>query len=236
MVAVYRLLLLLVPCLGLAQEQLNVAVTASFKPVLETLADPFTESTNIQLSLSSASSGVLYQQIVSGAPFDVFFAADAERPRLLVDRLQLPVNARRDYAMGQLVLVINNTALSGITDLKDYSGRVILANPAHAPYGLAAQQVLDRVGFQGERVLANNVTQARQYLSLGLADVGLIAASVAQGFDDVVELDRTEYDAIRQQLVIVKPSDRVDALIRFLDTPFAKDIIQQQGYRLPESP
>ena len=109
-----------------------------------------------------------------------------------------------------------------------------MANPALAPYGLAYQKVLDPAGFQGERILTNNVIQARQYLSLGLAEVGLIAASVAQGFAQVIEVDASLYPAIKQQLLIVKPSAQAQAFVSFLASSDALDMIEQFGYQRPE--
>ena len=134
----------------------------------------------------------------------------------------------RTYAVGKLVLVTAKPMR--FEELGRYAGRVVIANPTHAPYGVAAAQVLSEVGFLGERVLASNVTQARQYLSLGLADVGLIAASVAQGFEHVLHVDPEYYDVINQRLLVIKPSPETAALLTFLASPAALDIIQQQGY------
>lgn len=217
-----------------ASESLNVAVTASFKPVVDSFAKDFFEVTNIRLNVSSASTGVLYQQVLAGAPFDVFFAADVDRPQQLAREMKLPDSARVTYAEGLLVLVTNLPSVQSVNDLALYDGRIVMANPQHAPYGVAAEQVLDAVGFSGERVLANNVSQARQYLSLGLADIGLIAASVAQGFETVVAIDGSRYDDILQQLVVIRPSNLTEALLAYLDSDTGQHALVQHGYLNPQ--
>ena len=231
---IFRFFICLIPVVSFAQESLNIAVTASFKPVLEALAEPFEAQTNINLNISSASTGVLYQQVLSGAPFDIFFAADDKRPALLSNQLSINENNLRIYAVGKLVLVVNGKRGFELADLSNYQGRVVIANPTLAPYGIAAKKVLQEVGFGGQLVLANNVTQARQYLVLGLAEVGLIAASVAQDFEQVTEIDATKYDVINQQLLVIKPSDRAQSLLTFLNSAIARDIIRHYGYELPE--
>ncbi|MGL5696075.1 MAG: molybdate ABC transporter substrate-binding protein, partial [Plesiomonas shigelloides] len=83
---------------------LKVAVAANFKPTLEQLATQFQQQTGDQVAISSASSGVLYQQIVNGAPFDLFLSADCERPERLEKEGRIVPNSRFTYARGQLAL------------------------------------------------------------------------------------------------------------------------------------
>jgi molybdate transport system substrate-binding protein len=218
-----------------AGESINVAVTASFKPVIEELTPIFESTYGVELRVSAASTGVLYQQIISGAPFDVFFAADSERPEQLIQTLNLNEARKKTYAFGSLVLVTNSENVRSLNDLMNYQGRIIIANPAHAPYGIAAVEVLQTYPTKADLVMANNVTQARQYLSLQLAPVGLIAASVAKGFDNVIEIDRRLHTSIEQQLVILNDSANVSAFVEFLSSREVESIILDNGYQLPNS-
>ena len=91
------MLLLTISSLWVAASaaQLKVAVAANFKPTLETLAKTFEQETGHRLLISAASSGVLYNQIVYGAPFDVFLSADVERPIRLEAQGLTPPTARQ---------------------------------------------------------------------------------------------------------------------------------------------
>lgn len=227
------LVLLLSPLLA-AAEDLNIAVTASFKPVLNALVPLFEAQSGVQLTLSSASTGVLYQQIRNGAPFDLFFAADSDRPEKLMTALDLAPERRQTYAIGRLVLVTTDSKVRDLSDLAGYDRRVIIANPTHAPYGLAADQVLNRLAFSGPRVLANNVSQARQYLSLNLAGVGLIAASMAQGLEGVQPISSEHHSPILQQLVVLTDHPANAEFLTFLMRPETQAVIESYGYDLPE--
>jgi molybdate transport system substrate-binding protein len=235
MVRLILLFLLWLPLMTAASETLNIAVAASFRPVIEQLAPRFEQKTGIKVQVSSASSGVLTQQIIAGAPFDLFFSADAKRPEAVAEVLQLPASSVQAYALGTLVLISTEPTVLSVSDLADYQGKVILANPQHAPYGVAAAEVLDHVGFQGDRVQANNVAQARQYISLALAPVGLIAQSVATDLAPQFGIGPSLYSDIVQKRVVVQSSDRVNRFLEYLKLPGSVQVIESFGYRVPSN-
>ncbi|EAR08187.1 molybdate ABC transporter substrate-binding protein [Reinekea blandensis] len=231
------LILILLACVwASAEERLNVAVTASFRPVLDHLAADFEAQSGIRLNLSSASTGVLYQQIRNGAPFDLFFAADRARPELLQQQWSLVESRRQTYAIGQLVLVSDDPAVQTVADLSQYEGRVVIANPALAPYGEAAQAVLDAQRFPGTPILANNVSQARQYLSMKLARVGLIAASVASGLNWVQDVPDQDAISLEQQLLVLTDHSANAQFLQYLQKKSSQAVFRQFGYRLPGDP
>ena len=126
---------------------IRVAVAANFKPVLDVLAEQFEQKHNARVLVSSASSGILYNQITHGAPFDLFLSADDELPaRLEQDGLIVP-GSRQTYAYGRLVLWSHLDNPLTLTTLDKYKGRLAIANPALAPYGLAAQQTLEKMNL-----------------------------------------------------------------------------------------
>src|SRR5690606_2197933 len=121
---------------------------------------------------SSGSTGSHYAQIRNGAPFDAFFAADDERPRLLEEEGLTVPNTRVLYALGRLAL------WSLRPDYVDEGGRALetesfrflaIANPDVAPYGAAARDVL----------VARNLWQALQPRLVRGQDVGQTYSFVA---------------------------------------------------------
>ncbi|NIO45960.1 MAG: molybdate ABC transporter substrate-binding protein, partial [Planctomycetales bacterium] len=60
--------------------------------------------------------------------------------------------------------------------------RVAIANPEHAPYGVAARQALQTAGvwdvIQPKLVLGENVRQALQYAETGNVDAVLVPLSL----------------------------------------------------------
>ncbi len=127
--------ILLAPGAGFAAE-LKVAVASNFRHTMQALKQQFEAQSEHQVSLIFASSGKLYAQIQNGAPFDVFFSADEERPRLLVQNSFAIRDSRFTYAIGRLALC------SSIDHYVDPGGEILehgdfdhlaIANPRHAP-------------------------------------------------------------------------------------------------------
>jgi len=127
-----------------------VAVAANFIDVHHELARRFEELTGHRATTSSASTGQLYAQIVNGAPFDVFLAADAERPRLLEEADLAVPGSRFTYAVGRLALYgpgLDSVRPDGADLVEGTYTHLAIANPATAPYGAAAEEVILAIGI-----------------------------------------------------------------------------------------
>lgn len=80
-------------------QGLTVAVAANFAPAMEEIRQLYTQETGTSIQVTVSSSGKLYTQIRNGAPYDLFFSADMQRPEMLYsdDKCDLPV----EYVQGQ---------------------------------------------------------------------------------------------------------------------------------------
>lgn len=183
----FRLLLILC-CFAapaLAASPAPVAAAADLRLVLPPIAEACQAETGERVSLSFGSSGQMVQQTLNGAPFQLLLLADAS----LADRLAAaePGVERRPYALGRLALVA--TRASGVTDLASLKAAILagrirhlaIANPAHAPYGVAARAVLAGLGVADTAplVLGENVAQALSFVATGAAEVGIVALPLA---------------------------------------------------------
>jgi molybdate transport system substrate-binding protein len=236
------LLLLLSLCPGpaLAAEALLIAVASNFQPALEVIAGQFTAQTGQRVELISGSTGKHYAQILQGAPFDLFFAADSERPRRLEQAgIALP-GTRFRYAEGELVL------WSPQADRVDPQGEILrdgsfrrlaIANPRLAPYGLAAQQTLQSLGLwdglQDRLVRGENIAQAFHFVHSGNAELGLLARSqivtTAVG-GSYWMVPRDLHRAIEQHAVLLREGEAARAFLRYVRSPAALEIIHRFGY------
>ena len=231
--------------------QLKVAVASNFKPVLATLAATFEQETGHSLLISAASSGVLYNQIIYGAPFDLFLSADVQRSAQLEERGLTLAGSRQLYASGVLVLwrprVDKRRSALTLNDLIDHQGRLAIANPATAPYGVGAQQVLENLGLwpsiQSRLVKGASIAQAWQFVASGNAPAGLVAKSQVKDhvYDTtrVLQIPDSMYQPIKQELVILKRTrepEAARALADFLLSPAAQKIIAENGYNPMRKP
>ena len=224
-----------------------VAVAANFMKPMKQIAQAFAKDSGHQAQLSFGASGQLMAQIQHGAPFNVLLSADAAIPAQLVQKGLAVPNTSFTYAVGQLVLWSADPKLvDGQGDVlrKGSFQRIARANPKLAPYGAATVQVVERMGLaaalQNKWVQGENINQTHQFVASGNADLGFVAlsqvgalASQPKGSMWLVPSDW--HDPILQNAVLLskgKDNPAAIALMAFLKTSTAREIIRQAGYRL----
>lgn len=223
-------------------DEVNVAVAANFTAAMKEVAQAFEAKTGHKAVLSFGSTGKLYAQIVHGAPFGVFLAADQARPRKLVDDGQ--ADREFTYATGKLVLWSKQADLikdsADVLKGGDYK-RLAIANPKTAPYGAAAMQVLESLGLAASAmpklVRGDSIAQTHQFVATGNTELGFVALAQVvldeSGSRWVVPQDL--YDPIRQDAVLLSKGEGQPAAIALMDylkSDEAKAIIERYGYGL----
>ena len=210
-----------------------VAVAANFARVAESLKPVFEASTGYSVIFASGSTGKLYAQITNGAPYDMLLAADQMRPQLL-EQAGLGWE-RQTYARGLLTLWQPETGGIGEDTLRqgDFV-HLAIANPALAPYGLAAREALMAMGLwealQGRIVMGQNVGQAFALVASGNAELGLVAQSYATGQGAGWPVPEGLYSPILQDAVLLSDNPAAVAFMAFLATEPAQEIIRAAGY------
>ncbi|GAA5186862.1 molybdate ABC transporter substrate-binding protein [Ferrimonas gelatinilytica] len=221
--------------------ELRVAVAANFHPLFEHLAVEFERQSGVEVRIASGASGALFTQIVHGAPYDLFLSADATRPQRL-EQMGLTVpGSRTTYAIGVLAFWDRQLPASELR-LRQWHGRLAIANPRLAPYGAAAESVLRRLGMterlKGKLLRGNSVSQAYQFIDSGNVPGGLVALSLlkARGVPPAQywPVPTSWYDSLEQQGVILKRTrepEAARALMTFLLQQERR--LAQAGYALP---
>ncbi len=227
-------------------DEINIAVAANFTGVMKQLEQRFEAETDHDVLVSYSSTGKLYSQIKHGAPYEIFLAADVKHPQQLIDEGDAVVDSLFVYAVGQLVL------WSQQADLIDKQGDVLktgkfthlaIANPKIAPYGLAAQEVLNKLNLwdivQDKLVQGDSITQTYQFVFTGNAELGFIALSQyidAGKVGSHWRVPQELYTPIEQAAVLLKNGaqhEAAKAFISFLHSDAAKTIIEKFGYAVP---
>ncbi len=228
------LALFLVACPAMAGT-LHVAGASNFQVPLKELARTFEAETGHEVIVSSGATGLLFSQIANGAPYDVFLAADQQRPlRAIAEGLAVP-GSDFTYAIGRLFLLMPDQDRLVEEDVPDLAGlsRVSVANPRTAPYGVAAIQVLDSLDIGGiEIAYAQNVAGVAAAVQSGAVPAGLTALSLAGDRGGwVVPADL--YDPIRQDAVLLVRAEQnaaARAFLEWLQTEPARAVIRKHGY------
>ena len=204
-----------------AGPELLVAAAADLAGVKEPLAQAFERATGLKVRFTLGASGMLARQIEQGAPYDVFLSANEGFVTELAKAGRLAPDSVRVYAYGRLGLWSRDGSVKSPEDLK--SARVLhvaIANPAHAPYGAAAREFLERQGLwkalEPKLVFGENVRQALQYAESGNADAVITAWSLLYDRGGVL-LPDTGHAPIRQAGGVVTGRPNEPAARKFLD-------------------
>lgn len=237
-------------------DTLRLAVASNFATVIDDIAAGFERDTGHELSVSLGSTGKHFAQILHGAPFDVFLAADTERPERLESTGRIVPGSRFTYAIGRLVAwAPRRDSLRLPADLAkptadrlepgaDYR-RVAIANPRLAPYGRAARDTIVGLGLWDEvsprLVRGENIGQTFQFVYSGNADIGFVAASQLVTHAQRIRGARWEvpadlHDPIEQQAALLRDSEAGRAFMAYLRSTGARQMIHDAGYRLADYP
>ena len=220
----------------------QVAVAANFMGPAREISAAFKAATGHNAILSFGASGQFYAQLARGAPYEVFLSADADRPkRAEQDGLGVP-GSRFTYATGRLALYSKTPGLVDSRGAVLASGRfskLAIADPALAPYGVAAVQTLRKLGvYDGVRpklVMGSSISQAYQFVETGAAEVGFVAYSqvIDQPGGSRWLVPAADHAPIEQQAILLRtgqhnPASR--AFLVFLKSSAAKAIVRRYGY------
>ena len=228
-----------------AAATVQIAVASNFMEPAKEIATAFTAQTGHQANLSFAPSGQIYVQLTHGAPFEIFLSADKERPQQAEKDGFSVYGARFTYAVGRLVLYSTRPGFV------DANGKVLargdfehlaIADPAIAPYGLAAVQSLRKLGLydrlKPKIVQGSSIAQTFQFVQTGAAEVGFVALSQVinrpEGSRWIVPA--TLHSPIDQQAVLLKTganNPAAKAFMAFLKSATARAIIRSYGYETP---
>ena len=237
----------------LSAAEIAVAAAADLKFALDALVREYgTNQPNNSVRVTYGSSGNFYTQLQNRAPFDLYFSADIEYPRKLV---QAGFGADTNvfvYGVGRLVIWVPRQSsldvesLGGQALLATTVKKIAIANPQHAPYGVAAvaamksMHVYERV--EPRLVFGDNVGQAAQFVQSGAADVGLIALALAlapqlreQG--RYWEIPLAAYPRLEQGGMIMKWAKDPVATRNFRDfvlSPHGRDVLRRFGFSRSE--
>lgn len=245
--------ILALPSLALAgpARTLSVAAAANLKPAMEALTRGFeAERGDVKVTVTLGASGSLFAQIENGAPFDVFFSADAEYPRRLVEAGLGGKDDERVYALGKLAVWAPRGSPLRLEEegLRAVAGpavkKLAIANPAVAPYGRAAEAALRSAGIhdavKGRLVLGQNVSQAVQFAQSGAADAAVVPLSLTFSPElaggKVLALPEGSYPRQEQSALVLghaREPELARAFVRWVTGPRGRELLARYGYGLP---
>lgn len=235
----------------LSTASARVAAAADLQLALREMVDQF-QASNPQhsISLTFGSSGVFTSQLLQGAPFELFFSADAA----YIDRLEsegLVMGQPYDYALGRIAFYSRqmietdqaDSAFQHWLDTRSNTAKLSIANPRHAPYGVAAMGWLTGLGkaeqVRSYRVLGENAAQAVQFVLSGAAEAGVVAWPLLKGRDDLPGkawlIPESEHPPLNQRAALMNnASEAAQAFFDYIQQPDAQHILIRYGFGIPD--
>jgi len=226
-----------------AQGELAVAAASDLTPAFEELGREFESTSKTKVIFMFGSTGLLTKQIENGAPVDLFAAANVSYIDQLDQKGLIVPDSRTIYARGRITLWTTNDSplrFEGIADLaRPEVQRIAIANPDHAPYGLAARQALESVHIwdrvKPKLVYGDNIRQTLQYAETGNVDVAIVALSLSVQSRGRWSLIPEElHQPIDQGLGILKTSQHEQAaraFVEFIRGPQGQAIMKKYGFQ-----
>ncbi|MEQ6916217.1 molybdate ABC transporter substrate-binding protein [Halomonas aquatica] len=236
-----------------------VAVASSLQFAFPELVEEFRSQGGPPVRVNYGASGNFRRQIAQGAPFELFLSAD-EQSVLALHDAGFTESAGVIYAVGRLswiqrpgrgALPSDHAPLSAveaaIATYRDGEGRqrVALANPEHAPYGIAARQALQRAGLWEDsaplRVMGENVSQAARFALADEARGGLVAYSLALAPSLADQAEHVLVPAgwhapLHQRMALMRGAgDEARALYQWLEGEQARVILRRFGFQPPDA-
>jgi len=240
----------LAPSRAMAQTRIKVAAASNLKFVLADLAALYKQQSGVQVDVNLGASGNLARQILQGLPVEQFISADEAWVAELAKAGRTVDDGQR-YATGRLALVVPknsalplNQGLVAVVHALKPNDKFAIANPALAPYGVAAQEALQRAGARplaaSQKVLGDNIGQATQFVATGAAQAGITALALAQAPEiahsvQILPLSTDLHAPLHQRMVLLKGAGAAAAdWHRFLLSPSAQAVFLRHGYALPQ--
>jgi molybdate transport system substrate-binding protein len=230
---------------GLAQggkPALTISAASNLIPAFEEIGERFEDETSIEVEFNFGASGQLADQIIQGAPVDVFASADAAYINELLEEGLLVESSITEFARGRIVLWMaegSNLELTVLQDLSQLSVETLMvANPAYAPFGKAAREALESAGMwdviTDKVVYGSYVSQTLHMAEAGSADAAIVALSLVIGGDgDWILIPETQHKPIRQVMAVLRGTEYKEearAFIEFVKSETGQEILRRFGF------
>ncbi len=228
-----------------ASQELSVSAASSLKAVMTDLGAAFDAANGTKTSFNFEASGTLQTQIEAGAPADVFASAAMKQVDALDGQGLVEAGSVKVFASNEIVLVVPADSTLGISSFEELAGadvkRVTYGDPAAAPHGVAAEQILDTLGLfdqvKPKVIYAANVTQALEYVANGEVDAGIVFSTEATVAGEKVKVAATSepswHGLIAYPAAVVSSSGNkllAQAFVDFLVGTDGQTILQQYGF------
>jgi molybdate transport system substrate-binding protein len=247
---VFCALALLAGCRGETTESarpqtLTVSAASDLTPAFQEIGKEFERQEGTKVTFNFGSTGQLTQQIEQGAPVDLFAAANVSFVEGLERKGLIIPDTKALYAQGRITLWTRDDSALKLERIEDLARpefrKVAIANPEHAPYGLAAREALQAAGVweavAPKLVYGENISQTLQYAESGNVDAAVVALSLStQSKGRWVLIPAELHGPLNQALAVIKATKHEQEARRFaafVNSGRGRGVMRRYGFVLP---
>lgn len=228
-------------------RSITVSAASDLTPAFREIGRLYERETGTKVDFNFGSTGQLAQQIEQGAPVDVFAAANISYVDNLERKNLILPDTKQLYATGRITIWTRKDNSLTFERIEDLAGdrvlRIAIANPEHAPYGIAAREALQAAGIwervQPKLVFGENISQTLQYAETGNVDAAIVALSlsVSSGNGRWTLVPAELHKPLAQALAVVKTTkNEIGArqFAQFVGGATGREVMRRYGFELPE--
>jgi molybdate transport system substrate-binding protein len=226
-------------------SELIVAAASDLTSAFEEIGREFEADHKTKVVFVFGSTGMLTRQIENGAPMDLFAAANVAYVEQLEQKGLIVPGTKAIYARGRITMWTRGDSALLIRTISDLVSpevrRIAIANPDHAPYGLAAQQALQSAGIwdtvKPKLVYGDNIRQTLQYAETGNVEVAIVSLSLGrEGKGRSTLIPEELHQPIDQGLAVIKTTRNEQAsrdFASFVTGARGREILEKYGFAFP---
>lgn len=228
-----------------AKTETTIFAAASLKDAVEDLVMEFNKLENSQIKLNFASSGQLAQQIVSGAPADIYLSADMDWINFLIEKKSTTASNSFPFCSNRLAIIAPSDSKLEKLDLNDpalkidevFSGRLVIGDAMHVPGGKYAQEFLKNHNLLEK--LANrllpciSIREALILIEIKEWELGIVFYSDCMASKKVkllAEIPENEHSKILYGCSIINKNKITERFAKFLLSPVAKQCLKKHHF------
>ncbi len=239
---VFSLIFFSVSCSGKGNNVLLIGAASSMSGVMDALIEEYLKSHDAPIETTYAASGIIYAQIMKGAPVNIYVSADMKYLGMLKDAGK--VASDMILCRNSLVFAVSNSvpefAAEGLGPESVNIKKIGIGNPSYSPAGRYAVNLLKEEGIysevQSKLVPGNNVRQVLSWLENGDVDGGFLYKTDvlhSKGIRIAGEWKRIsgrtiDYPAVR--IVSENKNETSVSFMRFLRSYKARSILRRFGF------
>ncbi len=239
------LIIILAMTNSISAATITVSAAADLANAFKEISELYEKESKNKVNLIFSSSGTAKEQILNGAPYDVYASANIKFvDDLIKEKLIIP-NTKELYGIGRIGIatsILGKIKVNGVNDLLSPNiKKIAIANPDHAPYGLAAKEALISLGIwdkiKDKIVYGKDIQDTLSLIKTGNADAGIIALSIANSKDiKFIIIDDKYHNPLKQAIAVVngtKNEKESKDFIKFVNGKKGRIIMKKYGFVLP---